>query len=133
MTSRPPAPQKPTYRTLVVEQHVDAPRSRVWDVLERLLGEGTIGPVAAGLGTERVLSHEPPWRRVARVELPPLPLVEHTIAIRDDGDECHLVWAYVAEPPQDPADSAATDAQLARLEGALRDGVERVVAAAERG
>lgn len=132
MTSPRTAPRKPSYRTLVIERHVQAPRDRVWAVLDRLLADGVIGAAASGVGAERVLSHEPPWRRATRVELPPLPLVEHTVAIRDDGDECHLVWAYVAEPPQDEADSAAADAALAALERALRDAVERVATDAER-
>jgi hypothetical protein len=107
--------RKPTYKTFVVERHVPAPRDAVWQHLTALLDDGIVA--AAHVGTEVVLSFEPPWRRAARLELGPLALVEHTVAIRDAGDSCHLVWAYIAEPPE--GDDPAAEAALAGLQAAL--------------
>jgi hypothetical protein len=115
--------RKPTYKTFVVERHVPAPRDAVWRHLTALLDDGIVA--AARLGAEAVLSFEPPWRRAARLELTPLALVEHTVAIRDDGDSSHLVWAYIAEPPED--DDPAAEAALARLQAALTSWADAVL------
>ncbi len=48
---------------------------------------------------ETVLSFEPPWRRAYKVEGDTgLDLYHGTFAIRDDGDECHLIWGVVVDP-----------------------------------
>lgn len=130
----PPAqPRKPSYRTFAVEQHVDAPRSVVWDQLVALLAAGDVGPVRSrgvAAGSEEVLSFEPPWRRVARMHVDGLAFAEHTIALRDDVDSCHLVWAFVIEPPPADAPPPVADSFEAALEqvmAALRASV-RIVA-----
>jgi len=106
-----------------LERHVAATRTHTWEVLlreiESLVGpyleEGNPAPhgVGAKLGLlfdpskppllETVLSFEPPWRRVYSVEGDTgLDMYEGTFAIRDDGDECHLVWGVVVDP--DPSE-----------------------------
>jgi hypothetical protein len=100
----PAPPRKPTYRTFVAERHLDVPRDVAWSAVVRLLDAGEIGPAATGVGVERVLSLEPPWRRSARLEVGAAGLVEHTVAIRDDGATCHLVWAYLVEQPDEHDD-----------------------------
>jgi hypothetical protein len=125
---------RPTYRTFVAERHVDAPRSTVWAKLVDLLEAGLT--TDGGLGPERLLSFEPPWRRVGRFELPPLGVVDHTVALRDDGDETHVVWAYVAEWPfaaPEDAGVAAADAVLARLQVALTSWADTLAASAAGG
>ena len=128
----PAPPRKPTYRTFVAERHVEAPRAAVWAALVGLLDAGGVGPAAAAVGAERVLSFEPPWRRSARLEVEGAGLVEHTVAIRDDGETSHLVWAYLVEQPTDPADAVSVRL-LADLESSLRESVERVALAVSRG
>jgi hypothetical protein len=115
--------RKPTYKTFVVERHVPAPRDAVWRHLTALLDDGIVA--AARVGPEVVRSLEPPWRRAARLDLAPFALVEHTVAIRDDGDTCHLVWAYIAEPPED--DDPAAEAALSRLQAALTSWADAVL------
>jgi hypothetical protein len=115
--------RKPTYKTFVVERHVPAPRDAVWRHLTALLDDGIVA--ATHVGNEAVLSFEPPWRRAARLELAPLALVEHTVAIRDDGNSCHLVWAYIAEPPE--GDDIDVDAVLTRLQAALTSWADAVL------
>lgn len=64
------------------ERHAAAPRPAAWSaLLDELPREG------------EDLSVEPPWRHVRRLPSPPGTLVETTVALRDDGDECHLAWA----------------------------------------
>jgi hypothetical protein len=99
---------KPVYKTFVVERHRAEPRDTTW---ARVVAATERGLVAG----EQVLSLEPPWRRVARLDRPALGLVEHTIAIRDDGDECHLVWACIAEVPAADELPPAVDAALRAL------------------
>jgi hypothetical protein len=63
------------------ERHVTAPREVAW---EALLGE---------LGTDPGdLSVEPPWRHVRSHDVGEGRLCQTTVAIRDDGAECHLAW-----------------------------------------
>jgi hypothetical protein len=124
-----PPPRKPSYRTFVVERHVPAPRERVWQALTGLLESGEAGPAGAGVAPEFVLSFEPPWRRAARLDVAGAELVEHTVALRDDGASCHLVWAYVARPLDDVA-TAGFDQALRELEYALPQSCDRVAAVA---
>jgi hypothetical protein len=90
------------------------------------VAEGDVGP-------ERLVSFEPPWRRVARLDVAPFGFVEHTVAIRDDGAECHLIWAAVGEVPpaaaDDPALAAQVDTALARLQAAVTVWADRCVSA----
>ena len=117
---------KPTYRTFVVERHCPDRRDVVWSRLVAQLDAGLVDL------PEVVLSFEPPWRRVGRLDLAPLPLVENTVALRDDGAECHLVWAALAEIPAAAADDAVlaadVDASLARLHGAVTAWADRATA-----
>jgi hypothetical protein len=115
---------KPTYRTFVVERHVAEPRAAVWTRLVALIDGGLVDL------PERLLSFEPPWRRVGRLDLAPLGLVEHTVALRDDGDDCHLVWAALAEipvPAPDREPDPAIEAALARLHTAITAYADRAV------
>jgi hypothetical protein len=121
----PAPPRKPTYRTFVAERDVEATRDVVWAALVELLDAGAIGPGAAGVGRERVLSFEPPWRRSARLEVDEVGLVEHTVAIRDDGATCHMVWAFLVEQPIDPP-APAFDRLVVELEQILTASCERV-------
>ena len=109
--------RKPSYKTFVVERHIPAPRDAVWANLTALLDGGMID--------DEVLSLEPPWRRAGRLDAPPLRLAEHTVAIRDDGEHCLLVWAYLAEPPED--DDADVEPALARLQSALTSWADAVL------
>jgi hypothetical protein len=115
---------KPSYKTFVVERQIPAPRAAVWPTLVELLDAGLVDRSA--VGAEHVLSLEPPWRRAARLDLAPFLLAEHTVALRDDGDECRLVWAYVTEPPA--GEDARVDAALARLQDALTAWADQVAA-----
>jgi len=128
----PAPPRKPTYRTFVAERHVDAPREAAWSALVALLDSGEVGPTGAGVGNERVLSFEPPWRRSARLDVDGAGVVEHTVAIRDDGGTCHLVWAYLVEQPIDPP-GPEFDRLLEQLESALTASCERAALAVRKG
>ncbi len=96
-----------------------ATRAHTWEVMlseiESLAGpyilEGVPAPHGAGAVlhlvldpakppfVETVLSLEPPWRRAYKVEGDTgLDLYHGTFAIRDDGDECHLIWGVVVDP-----------------------------------
>jgi hypothetical protein len=112
--------QKPIYRTFVVERHVAARRVLVWDRLVDLLDGGLVRD--AGVA-ERVLSFEPPWRRAARLDAASVRFAEHTVALRDDGDDTHVVWALVAEVAPPGAPDAADDAQVEAALAPLRDAV----------
>ena len=139
-------PRRPSYRTFVVERHVAAPRPVVWQALLDLLAaagyEKPGDPAPHGTGArirfrldgaeylEEVLSFEPPWRRVYEmIEGAPVKLYQGTTAIRDDGDESHLVWSYLVDPGDDPA----VDAYLERVQLALQHAVDRIAAASVSG
>jgi hypothetical protein len=113
---------KPVYKTFVVERHRPEPRAATW---ARVVAATEQGLVAG----EQVLSVEAPWRRVGRLVRPPLGLVEHTVAIRDDGDECHLVWAYVAEVPTADELAPEVDAALGALQADLTGWADAVAPA----
>jgi hypothetical protein len=110
---------KPTYKTFVVERHVDRPRALVWPRVATVVADGD----------DELVSFEPPWRRVGRLHEPSLGLVEHTVALRDDGDSCHLVWAYLAEVPS--ADDLPADVQeaLDRLRSTVTAWADRAATA----
>jgi hypothetical protein len=136
-------PPRPSYKTFVVERHVDAPRAIVWQALLDFLFEVTRGysvpgdppPHGAGaevhfrLGTwdlvERTLTLEPPWRRVYEIASgAPVKLYQATTVLRDDGPECHLVWSYLAEA----LDDGASDEFLERAKAAITTAADMVVA-----
>lgn len=132
-----------------LERHVLATRSRTWDVMLREI-ESAVGPYLVegepaphGVGAElnllfdpskpplleTVLSFEPPWRRVYSVEGDTgLDMYEGTFAIRDDGDECHLVWGVVVDP--EPSDQGLEFLDLAtNLIGGFLDHVVTIAQA----
>lgn len=116
----PPDPRtKPKARS--VERHVAAPRDATWAALLAELDEE---PLAAD-----VLSLEPPWRRVHQVRSGTgLDIYQATFAIRDDGDECHLVAADLHDAEPDGEGAAFLAEALATMETVLG----RVVTRAER-
>jgi len=124
---------KIAYRTATLEQVLPVPRSVAWEA---------IGSVAAGRGDialgeppvvvdEVVLSDEPPWRRVVRLDGGhPSPLCQTTITVRDDGDTCLFAWSCLIDPTGVEAgrldgrvDALTADgsAQLLELVGAFDD------------
>jgi hypothetical protein len=119
---------RPTYRPFVVERHVAASRDVVWTSLLELLDRGLVRDAA--VGDERVLSFEPPWRRVGRLESPPIALVEHTVALREDGDETHIVWALICEAPTTDEAEAAAEPVLERLRRAVTAWADTLASAA---
>ena len=122
-------PPKKKHRSASLERHVRATRDHTWATLLAEL-ESATGDVEPGDPplVETVISFEPPWRRVYRVEGDTgLDLYEGTFALRDDGDECHLAWAVVA----DPEPSIEGEAFLERAITTIGAFLDRVVAAAE--
>lgn len=134
---------RPVYKTFVVERHVEAPRERVWQALLDFLGDATHGyavpgdPPPHGAGAEkrfrlaqwdlveRTLSFEPPWRRVYEIiDGAPVARYQGTIALRDDGSSCHLIWSYLAEARAD----GSSDEFLERAKVAITTGADLVVA-----
>jgi hypothetical protein len=75
-----------------------------------------------GPATTRTLSWEPPWRWVEEVvDGAPVTLYQATMVIRDDGTECHLVGAFVADPGEDPGAPAFLDEAQQVLTGFVED------------
>lgn len=140
-------PPKKKHRSASLERHVRATRDHTWATLLAELESATGyvepgDPPPHGVGAvlhvpfdpvgpplvETVISFEPPWRRVYRLEGDTgLDLYEGTFALRDDGDECHLAWAVVA----DPEPSTEGEAFLERAIAAIGGFLDRIVAAAE--
>jgi hypothetical protein len=137
---------RPTYRSFVVERHVHAPRALVWQALLDFLGRVGNGyavlgdPAPHGAGAEkhfrlaqwdlieRTLSFEPPWRRVYEIVAgAPIARYQGTTALRDDGDECHLVWSYLAEAHVD----GSSDEFLERAKAAITTAADLVVGEVE--
>lgn len=137
---------RPSYKTFVVERPVAAPRAAVWRELLALVGsngydrEGDPAPHGPGarlrarIGdrydiVEETLSLEPPWRRSYEiVEGAPVTLYQGTATIRDDGEQCLLVWSYLVDLGEDPE----AEAFLEIAQQALRRATERIATAAER-
>ena len=136
-------PPRPSYKTFVVERHIGAPRAVVWHTLLDFLLEVARGytvpgdPAPHGPGAEihfrlgqwdlveRTLTLEPPWRRVYEIVAgAPVKLYQATTALRDDGDECHLVWSYLA----DAHDDGSSDEFLGRARAAITTAADMVVA-----
>lgn len=122
---------KISYRTATLERTLPVPRSRAWAALVDAIADRTSGlDLASPLGavTEVVLSDEPPWRRVARLDGEhPSGLVQTSFTIRDDGDTCLVAWSCLVDPTDvDPATldtlvrvvTADGSAQLDRIEAA---------------
>ncbi len=123
---------KPTYRTLVHERPVAAPRTVTWDAVLVFLAS----PAAADAGFgQRVLSLEPPWRRVAEIVDPTdVRMHQTSITLRDDGDTCLLVWSALMESEDATAETlAAGDARFAATSELLEAALETVGAASEAG
>jgi hypothetical protein len=57
----------------------------------------------------------------------PVKLYHATTALRDDGDECHLVWSYLAEA----FDDGSSDEFLERAKAAITTAADMVVARVE--
>jgi hypothetical protein len=120
---------RPVYKTFVVERHVAVPRIDVWQALLGLVGQEPEKHfrIEAWDLVERTLSFEPPWRRVYEiVQGAPVVRYQGTTALRDDGDECHLIWSYLAEPRAD----GSSDAFLERAKQALTTAADLVAASA---
>lgn len=121
------ARRKIPYRTATLERLLDVPREVAWEEVARLVGArsagyelGDLGPVA-----EVVLSDEPPWRLVVRVDGDlPSPLCQTSVTLRDDGERCLVAWSCLVDP------TGAGPAELDRLVDALtgdgRDLLHRV-------
>ena len=117
------------YRTFVVERHVDTPRARVWTALVELVGDEPEKRFRIDQWelVERTLSFEPPWRRVYEiVSGAPVKRYQGTIALRDDGPECHLIWSYLAEA----LDDGSSDEFLERAKRAITTAADLVAARA---
>jgi hypothetical protein len=117
------------YKTFVVERHVRAPRRQVWQALGELVGERAEKHFRIDVWdlVERTLSFEPPWRRVYEiVSGAPVRRYQGTTALRDDGDECHLIWSYLAEPHAD----GSSDDFLERAKTALTTAADLVASRA---
>lgn len=134
---------RPTYRTNVVERAFPLPRTVVWHALLDLLFEAADGyavpgsPAPHGAGSEivfaldgaslreRTLSLEPPWRRAYEiVEGAPVAVYQGTIAIRDDGPSCLLMWEQLIEALPD----GASDAFIERSARAVATAVDQLAA-----
>jgi hypothetical protein len=79
--------------------------------------------------TEVVLSDEPPWRRVVRLDgAHTSPLCQTTITIRDDGDTCLVAWSGLVDPTGVHTDAldALVDSLTADGSGQLADLVRAV-------
>jgi hypothetical protein len=128
--------KRPAYRTFVVERRVAASRTEVWDALVRWADDDELGAshdrrVGDVDCVERTISFEPPWRRVVEItDGAPRRLFQATTVVRDDGDESLLVWAYVADPGDDP--HARADAFLDDAQQLLRRAADEIADLAER-
>lgn len=105
---------KKTYTTFVIEREIAAPRQVVWDALVHLQPEEWAGNHPA-----RIITVEPPWRRVYELEGAPVALFQGTVALRDDGPSCHLVWAALVDPLPGGASEAFIEAARTTLTNAV--------------
>ncbi len=82
------------WRTAMRERHTAMPRQTAWDLL------------LAELGTDPGdLSVEPPWRHVRNHDVGEGALCQTTVALRDDGAQCHLAWCVGTSVEGDEADA----------------------------
>jgi len=102
------------YVSCSVEQHIERPRSDVWESLTALVDSEFAGAAK--------LSVEPPWRLCVDLadHEPELDFLQVTFALRDDGPQCHLAVGIVVEPEPSHAGLAARDRLAARLQSFLR-------------
>lgn len=136
---------RPVYHHVVLERHLDVARERVWDALLELLDAGSGGydtpgdPPPHGAGaikrfrlddldlTEETISLEAPWRRVYQIVAgAPVVFYQGSTVIVPEGDGCILMWAALIEPLPDDG----SDAYIERVELALTNAVDRIVALA---
>ena len=123
---------KISYRTVTLERPLPVPRARAWTALVDATSARTSGvDLGAPLGSviEVVISDEPPWRRVARLDGDhPSALVQTTFTIRDDGDRCLVAWSCLVDPTDvDPA-TLDTLVDVVADDGAAQ--LDRIVASA---
>ena len=84
------AGKKIAYRTATLERSLPVTRVEAWNVVTDITGTRS---------AEVILSDEPPWRRVARLDGDhPSPLCQTSITIRDDGDRCLVAWSCLVDP-----------------------------------
>lgn len=107
--------ERPRYASCSVEQHIERPRSAVWEEL--------LAVVDSEFADARKLSVEPPWRLCVDMadQEPDLDFVQVTWVLRDDGPQCHLAIGIVVEPEPTEAGLAARDRLVARLQNAHWD------------
>ncbi len=89
------------WRTVMRERHVQATREATWDRLVSVLG-----------ADDGDLSVEPPWRHVRRRAVPGVERCETTVALRDDGPECHVAWSAGTTAEGDEAEALLADLAL---------------------
>jgi hypothetical protein len=103
------AGRKIAYRTATHERALPVPRVAAWAAVTAAAAERSGGvDLGAGAGrvTEVVLSDEPPWRRVVRLDGDHTsPLCQTSITIRDDGDSCLIAWSCLVDPTGVDADA----------------------------
>ena len=135
---------KKKYATWTLEQHVMAPRTVAWETLLKFVAavsgryttEGSPAPHGAGAVlqfpfdgvelTERVVTLEPPWRRVYEItDGAPVAFYQGTTTIRDDGDECHIAWCAVFDPLPDGASGDFAERSRDAIAGALQQIAKR--------
>lgn len=127
------ATRKIQYRTATLERPLDVPRRAAWAevvaVTERRSAGYRLGPV--GPVVETVLSEEPPWRLVLRVDGDqPSPLCQTSVTIRDDGDRCLVAWSCLVDPTGvEPGGLDGLVTALAADGRALLDGLAESVGA----
>jgi hypothetical protein len=95
-------PGKIAYRTATIERDLAVPRRAAWAAVVAVAAtrvDGVeLGPVTGTVG-DVVLSEEPPWRRVVRLDGDhPSPLCQTSVTIRDDGDRCLVAWSCLVDP-----------------------------------
>lgn len=116
------AGKKIAYRTATLERELPVGRASAW---------AAVTGITATRFAEVILSDEPPWRRVARLDGDhPSPLCQTSITIRDDGDRCLVAWSCLVDPTG--VEGEALDDLVARLtaDGArLLDRLAEAVAA----
>lgn len=105
-------PPRTKHQSRSIEQHLAVGREAVWPAIDAL---------AAELEPSARRSVEPPWRLVFEIDASEsgLELLQGTLLLRDDGDECHVAFGLVF----DPEPSEAGRAEVERL---LRDMAQRL-------
>jgi hypothetical protein len=116
------ASRRISYRTATLELPLAVPRDVAWAAVQAgaaARADGvTLAPSLPPV-TEVVLSDEPPWRRVVRLDGDhPSPLCQTTITIRDDGDRSLVAWSCLIDPTGVDPDALDTMADAVTEDGA---------------